>query len=75
VAAKVARLVEIKGVSAQFATVLGREVSYRSFANRREIAAYVGLCTCPWRSGCIARKQRISKADNLHARTVMITLA
>ena len=75
VAAKIARLVEMKGIGAQLATVLGREVFYRSFANRRELAAYVGLCACPWRSGGMAREQGISKAGNPQARTAMIELA
>jgi transposase len=75
VAAKIARLVEMKGIGAQLATVLGREVFYRSFANRREVAAYAGLCACPWRSGGMAREQGISKAGNPQARTAMIELA
>ena len=48
---------------------------YRSFANRREVAAYAGLVPTPWRSGTIDREQGISKAGNPRLRHIMIELA
>ncbi len=48
---------------------------YRSFANRREVAAYAGLVPTPWRSGTIDREQGISKAGNWRLRHIMIELA
>ena len=40
---KIAALCRIRGVGANFAAVLAREVFYRAFANRRQLAGYVGL--------------------------------
>jgi transposase len=37
------RLVKLHGIGAEFATVLTREVFYRPFQNRRQVASYVGL--------------------------------
>jgi transposase len=62
-------LVRLKAIGAQLATTLGREVFYRSFDNRRQLAAYLGLDGTPWRSGSIEREQGISKAGNPRART------
>jgi transposase len=55
--------------------VLYLEGLYRSFGNRREVAAYAGLVPTPWRSGKIDREQGISKAGNRRLRTIMIELA
>jgi transposase len=54
--------------------VLYLEGLYRSFANRREVAAYAGLVPTPWRSGTIDREQGLSKAGN-RLRHIMIELA
>lgn len=72
---KTARLSALKGIGVQTATVLSREVFYRSFDNRREVASYVGLTPSPWRSGGIVREQGISKAGNARARTCAIEMA
>ena len=40
---KIASLCLIRGVGANFATVVTREVFYRSFENRRQLASYVGI--------------------------------
>jgi transposase len=71
----IARLTAFKGVGPEFATVLAGEVLYRAFANRRQLAAYVGLDASPWRSGAMSRDQGIAKAGNPKARTTMIELA
>jgi transposase len=71
----VASLEGLKGVGPQTAAVLYHEGLYRSFANRREVAAYAGLAPTPWRSGTVAREQGISKAGNPRLRHAMVELA
>jgi transposase len=74
-AGPIALLTRLKAIGPQFAAVLYLEGLYRSFANRREVAAYAGLVPTPWRSGKIDREQGISKAGNRRLRTTMIELA
>lgn len=71
----VAMLLALRGVGANFAAVLWSEAFYRSFANRRQIAAYAGLAATPWQSGGIRHEQGVSKAGNPRLRTTMIQLA
>jgi transposase len=71
----VALLARLKAIGPQIAAVLYLEGLYRSFANRREVAAYAGLVPTPWRSGTIDREQGISKAGNWRLRHIMIELA
>jgi transposase len=71
----VALLTRLKAVGPQIAAVLYHEGLYRTFANRREVAAYAGLAPTPWRSGKIAREQGISKAGNPRLRHTMVELA
>ena len=61
---KIAALCRIRGVGANFAAVLAREVFYRAFANRRQLAGYVGLTPVPHQSGEADRDRRISRAGN-----------
>ena len=68
-------LTRLKAIGPQIAAVLYLEGLYRSFANRREVAAYAGLVPTPWRSGTIDREQGISKAGNRRLRHIMIELA
>jgi len=72
---KIAALCRIRGIGANFAAVLTREVFYRSFDNRRQIASYVGITPMPYQSGGMDRDRRISRAGNPRARTTMIQLA
>ena len=72
---KIAALRGIRGIGDTFATVLTREVFYRSFDNRRQLASYVGITPMPYQSGGIDRDRRISRAGNPRARTTMIQLA
>jgi transposase len=72
---KIAALGRIRGVGDNFAAVLTREVFYRSFDNRRQIASYVGITPMPYQSGSMDRDRRISRAGNPRARTTMIQLA
>jgi transposase len=72
---KIELLRRLRGVGPIFATVLTREVFYRSFANRREVGSYVGLAPTPFNSGESRRDQGVSKAGNPRARAMAIELA
>src|SRR6266851_4461527 len=48
---KITALQRIRGIGSNFAAVLVREVLYRSFANRRQLASYVGITPMPYQSG------------------------
>ena len=73
-APKVQALARLKGIGAEFATVLAGEVVHRDFDNRRQVASYVGLAPSPFRGGGMVREQGISKAGNPKARTAMPVL-
>jgi len=68
-------LINLNGIGPEFAAVLWSEGFYRSFANRRQVAAYAGLAPTPWQSGSISREQGVSKASNPRLRTTMLQLA
>lgn len=68
-------LVRLKGIGQLSAITLSREVFYRRFDNRREVASYFGLTPSPFRSGSTQSDQGISKAGNPRARTLAIELA
>ncbi len=70
-----AMLMELKGIGAEIAAVLWSEGLYRSFANRKQVAAYAGLAPTPWQSGSVAHEQGVSKAGNPRLRTTMIQLS
>ena len=72
---KIADQQRIRGIGANFSTVLAREVLYRSFANRRQLASYVGIAPMPYQSGGMDRDRSISRAGNPRARTTLIQLA
>lgn len=74
-AAKIAGLAKLGGIGIELATVLVREGLHRSFANRREVAAYAGLTPSPYASGDRSREQGISKAGNPLLRKSAIELA
>ena len=71
----VARLVALRGVGPNVASVLQAEILGRCFANRREVAQYAGLAPSPWASGRAQREQGIGKAGNARVRAAMIELA
>jgi hypothetical protein len=73
--ASIIALQRIRGIGSNFAAVLVREVLYRSFANRRQLASYVGITPMPYQSGSMDRDRSISRAGNPRARTTMIQLA
>jgi transposase len=70
-----ASLARLKGIGPEFASVLYLEGLFRSFGNRRQVAAYAGLVPTPWKSGQITREQGISKAGNSRLRKTLVELA
>jgi transposase len=68
-------LMDLKGIGAEFATVLWTEGLFRQFDNRRQVAAYAGLAPTPWQSGTIDREQGVGKSGNPRLRTTMLQLA
>ena len=64
-----AQLLKLKGMGPEFASLLWLEAFFRSFGNRRQVAAYGGLAPSPWPSGSI------SKSGNRRLRKTMIELA
>ncbi len=70
-----AKLARFNGIGAETAAVVYLEGLYRSFGNRRQVAAYAGLAATPWQSGSIDHEQGASKAGNARLRTTLIELA
>lgn len=69
---QITRLVSLGPIGAD---TLGHEVLWRDFANRRQIASYVGITGTPDESGQTSREQGISKAGNRRARKILVELA
>ncbi len=72
---RVGMLTRLGALGAVSASVLVDEVFHRDFANRREVAGYVGLGSSPYNSGSVQRDQGISRAGNPRARRIAIELA
>ena len=68
-------LLKIRGIGAEFASVLSSECLFRQFDNRRQVAAYAGLASTPWQSGAVDREQGVSKAGNPRLRTTLIQMS
>jgi transposase len=73
--AAVGMLMDVRGLGADTVAMLWTEALYRSFDNRRQVAAFVGLAGTPWQSGSIDHEQGVSKGGNHRLRTAMIQLA
>ena len=73
--AMIGRLVGLKGIGANDATILVREVFCREFRNRRQLASWVGLSPAPWASGGGAREQGIDKAGPAWVRAQLVQMA
>ena len=58
--ARILTLSKLKGVGRTAAAVLVREVFHRDFANRRQVASFLGLAPSPWSSGTTNVEQGIS---------------
>jgi transposase len=72
---KITALQRIRGIGENFAAVLVREVLYRPFSSRKQLASYVGLTPTPYQSGTMDRDRRIARSGNPRARTTMVQLA
>jgi transposase len=68
-------LLRLNGIGPALSAILAREVYYRRFANRRQVASYIGLAPSPYDSGDGRRSQGISKAGNGLARYALIQAA
>jgi transposase len=68
-------LMQLKGIAEERAAVIGGELLWRSFENRRQVAAYAGLVGSPFQSGDTDQEQGLSKAGNKRLRHTMIELA
>ncbi len=68
-------LLRLKGIGPAFSAIFARELYYRRFANRRQVASYIGLAPSPYDSGEGRRSQGISKAGNGFVRYAMIQAA
>ena len=75
VASPAALFARLKSIGPEIAAVLWMEGLWRTFDNRRQLAAYAGLAPTPWQSGSVAREQGISRAGNPRLRSTMIELA
>src|SRR5580704_9818641 len=72
--AHVQKLMELNGLGAETVAMLSTEAFYRSFDNRRQLAAFGGLAGTPWKSGSIDREQGVSMGNH-RLRQTMIQLA
>lgn len=73
--AAAADLERIKGIGRHSACVLTAEIFHRDFANRKQLASYLGLTPTPRSSGDVERCAGIDKAGNKGARTLLVELA
>jgi transposase len=72
---KRAQLLGLNGIGPAIAAVLTREVYYRAFDNRRQLAGFLGLATRPHESGEIARSQGIPRTGRSQVRGTVIQAA
>jgi transposase len=75
VPAPAAQLLALRGIGPEAAATLWSEGLFRTFNNRKQVAAYAGLAPTPWQSGSVHRDQGVSKAGNPRLRTTMIQIA
>jgi transposase len=68
-------LLRLKGLGPTLSSTLAREVYYRRFGNRRQVASYIGITPSAYDSGDGHRSQGISKAGNRLARVAMVEAA
>ena len=69
------QLLCLKGIDPAISSTLTREVYYRRFANRRQVASYIGIAPSAYDSGEGHRSQGISKAGNRLARVAIVEAA
>src|SRR3954466_11936536 len=61
VPAPAAQLLTLRGIGPEAAATLWTEGLFRTFNNRKQVAAYAGLAPTPWQSGSVHREQGVSK--------------
>jgi transposase len=66
---KRAQLLLVKGIGPTFSAVMAREVYYRQFSNRRQVAGFLGLATSPYDSGQMERYQGHRTRHGLRSKT------
>ena len=69
------QLMGLTGIGPAIAAVMTREVYYRQFDNRRQVAGFLGLAASPHDSGDVERSQGISRAGRGQVRGTMIQAA
>ena len=68
-------LLGLKGLGEEFVAVLWTEALCRTFANRRQLGAFVGLAGSPWQSGSIDHEQGLSKSGSPRLRATLLQMA
>jgi transposase len=71
---RVRMLMDLRGLGEEIVAKLWTEAFWRTFDNRRQIAAFVGLAGTPWQSGSIDHEQGVSMGNH-RLRETMIQLA
>ena len=65
----------LNGIGPSISAVMTREVYYRQFDNRRQVAGFLGLAPSPYDSGEVERSQGISRGGRGQVRGTMIQAA
>ena len=68
-------LVRLRGIGPNDALMLGGELFYREFRNRRRLASLAGLAPVPFASGGVDNDQGISKAGSAMLRRHLVQMA
>lgn len=73
---RIRQLSQLRGIGVGSAWLLDKELfAWRGFANRRQLAACIGLTPSAYASGASAHEQGISKAGNKRVRWLIVELA
>src|SRR6202050_937013 len=67
----VQKLMDLNGLGAETVAMLSTEAFYRSFDNRRQLAAFGGLAGTPWKSGSIDHEQGVSMGNHRLRQTII----
>ncbi len=70
-----AALVRLRGIGPNDALMLGGELFYREFRNRRQLASLAGLAPVPFASGGVDHDQGISKSGSAMLRRHLVQMA
>src|SRR3954466_15890320 len=75
VPAPAALLLALRGIGPEAAARLWSEGLFRTFNNRKQVAAYAGLAPTPWETRSAQRERGAPKPGNPRLRTTMIQIA